>query len=103
MHADMNAVYDWPFDAAHSRGATEIDVLDIHGVPHSEQCDPGIYPSFFLDHGRPAGQKAFLDTFRNYITGGDTADVGRLSHRVLHAAMLRHPAAGCVQRPVSKK
>ena len=70
----MNSVYDWPFDKTHGKGATNIDVLDIHGVPHAEQCDPGIYPSFFLDHGREAGQAAFLDMFRTYIKGGDTAD-----------------------------
>jgi hypothetical protein len=70
----MNSVYDWPFDAAHGKGAHNIDVLDIHGNPHAEQCDPGIYPSFFLDHGRPAGQAAFLDTFKKYVQGGDTAD-----------------------------
>lgn len=70
----MNSVYDWPFDKTHGKGATNIDVLDIHGVPHAEQCDPGIYPSFFLDHGREAGQAAFLDIFRTYIKGGDTAD-----------------------------
>ena len=38
----MNAVYDWPFDKTHGKGAEEIDVLDIHGVPHAEQCDPGL-------------------------------------------------------------
>ena len=56
------------------RGAQNIDVLNIHGTPHAEQSDPGIYPSFFLDHGRTAGQAAFLDIFRKYIQGGDTAD-----------------------------
>ena len=66
--------YDWPFDLTHGKGAQNVDVLDIHGKPHAEQCDPGIYPSFFLDHGRPAGQAAFLDIFRKYIQGGDTAD-----------------------------
>ena len=77
----MNAVYDWPFDKAHGRGAVNIDILDVNGVPHAEQCDPGIYPSFFLDHGREAGQDAFLDTFRTYIKGGDTADgVSRASN-----------------------
>ena len=44
----MNSVYDWPFDATHGQGALNIDVLDIYGNPHAEQCDPGIYPSFFL-------------------------------------------------------
>ena len=69
-------VYDWPFDATHGKGAANIDVLDIHGVPHSEQCDPGIFPSFFLDHGRPAGQAAFLDIFRKHIAGGDSSADG---------------------------
>ena len=40
----MNSVYDWPFDATHGLGAAHIDVLDIHGQPHAEQCDPGVYP-----------------------------------------------------------
>ena len=70
----MNSVYDWPFDATHGLGAENIDVLDINGNPHMERCDPGIYPSFFLDHGRPAGQAAFQNIFKKYIAGGDTAD-----------------------------
>lgn len=69
----MNSVYDWPFDATHGLGAENIDVLDIHGKPHVEQCDPGIYPSFFIDHGRPAGQQAFLNIFKKYILN-DSAD-----------------------------
>ena len=63
----MNSVYDWPFDAAHAKHA---DVLDINGHPHAEQCDPGIYPSFFLDHGRQAGQEAFQAIFQKYIVDG---------------------------------
>jgi hypothetical protein len=66
----MNTVYDWPFDAAHALGAENIDVLDINGQPHVELCDPGIYPSFFIDHGRPAGQAAFQHIFRKYIVDG---------------------------------
>jgi len=66
----MNSVYDWPFDATHALGAQNIDVLDIHGKPHVEQCDPGIFPSFFLDHGRPAGQAAFLSIFKKHIISG---------------------------------
>lgn len=70
--ADMNAVYDWPFDAAHA-GGNSVDVLDIHGNPHTEQCDPGIFPSFFLDYGRLAGRQAFLNAVEKYIVNG-TAD-----------------------------
>lgn len=66
----MNGVYDWPFDAAHGLGAQEIDVLDINGVPHAETCDPGIYPSFLLDYGRPAGRNAFLGAIRKYVVNG---------------------------------
>jgi hypothetical protein len=66
----MNTVYDWPFDATHGLGAENIDVLDIHGKPHTEMCDPGIYPSFFLDHGRPQGQAAFQNIFQKYIVDG---------------------------------
>ena len=71
----MNAVYDWPYDAAHGGGAENVDVLDIHGVPHAEQCDPGIYPSFFLDYGRPAGRAAFLDAVEKYIVNGSADGV----------------------------
>ena len=39
----MHSVYDWPFDAAH--GGDAVDVLDIHGVAHAQQCDPLLYPS----------------------------------------------------------
>ena len=70
----MNTVYDWPFDATHGLGAQNVDVLDIHGNPHMEQCDPGIYPSFFLDHGRPAGQQAFLNIFRKHILNSSGCD-----------------------------
>jgi len=66
----MNSVYDWPFDAAHADGA---DVKDIHGVPHAEQCDPGIFPSYFRDYGQAAGRRAFLGAMEKYIVNG-TAD-----------------------------
>lgn len=45
-----NTIYDWPFDLAHA-GGDAVDVLDIHGMPHMESCDPGIFPSFFYDYG----------------------------------------------------
>ena len=70
----MNAVYDWPYDAAHA-GGNAVDVLDIHGVPHAEQCDPGIYPSFFLDYGREAGRAAFLNAVDKYIVKGSADGV----------------------------
>merc|ERR1719305_865343 len=66
----MNAVYDWPFDAAHAPGAEAVDVLDVNGVPHTEVCDPGIYPSYLLDYGRPAGREAFLGAVRKYVVHG---------------------------------
>ena len=68
----MNSVYDWPYDAAHA-GGNAVDLLDVNGVPHAEQCDPGIYPSFFLDYSRPAGRAAFLHAVEKYILNG-TAD-----------------------------
>jgi hypothetical protein len=70
----MNAVYDWPFDAAHA-GGNSIDVLDINGKPHIEQCDPGIYPSYFLDFGRQAGRDAFVNIFQKYIVDGSADGV----------------------------
>eukprot|EP00040_Diaphanoeca_grandis_P009453 m.48910 g.48910 ORF g.48910 m.48910 type:complete len:414 (-) comp20888_c0_seq1:86-1327(-) len=66
----MNGVYDWPFDAAHGGGATSVDVCDIHGVPHAEESDPGIYPSFLLDYGREAGRQAFLNAVQRYVVDG---------------------------------
>merc|ERR1719198_1407308 len=71
-----NTVYNWPFNAEQRLGAAEIDLLDIHGVPHAEQCDPGLYPSYFWDHGRQSGRDAFLSTFRNYIANASTATDG---------------------------
>jgi hypothetical protein len=71
-HAMMyaNSVYDWPFDKQHARGSHHIDVLDVDGVPHAEQCDPGLFPSYFIDHGREAGRLAFLQTFHDVIVHG---------------------------------
>lgn len=69
----MNAVYDWPFDAAHAGGAEEVDVVDVHGKPHVEVCDPGIYPSYLLDYGREAGRKAFTNAVERYVAN-DAAD-----------------------------
>eukprot|EP01051_Picozoa_sp_SAG22_P011177 SAG22_NODE_1055_length_5789_cov_3.943234_7_plen_69_part_00 len=65
----MNQVYNWPFDLSHGThgGPTEMNVVDVHGRPHVEQCDPGIFPSFFYDHGREAGREAFLDVIRRNV------------------------------------
>lgn len=65
----MNAVYDWPFDAAHA-GGESVDLLDAHGRPHMEMCDPGIYPSFFRDYSKPAGRKAFVGEIDKYVVKG---------------------------------
>jgi hypothetical protein len=48
----INSVYLWPFDAA-SHLSQAAMVTDVHGNPHMESCDPGIYPSFFYDFGKP--------------------------------------------------
>ena len=48
-------------------------VLDNAGKPHMESCDPGIYPSYFLDFGRKAGAEAWLDIIRTHLVNG-TAD-----------------------------
>jgi hypothetical protein len=66
----MNAVYDWPFDAAHAAGAEATDVLDVNGKPHAEVSDPGIYPSYLLDYGREVGRKAFADSVTRYVVKG---------------------------------
>lgn len=71
-----NSVYNWPFDAELASGVENVAVLDIHGVPHAEKCDPGIYPSYFFDFGREAGREAFLSTFRKYIANTSTATDG---------------------------
>ena len=39
---------DWPFMSTHALG-NAVDVLDVHGKPHEESCDPGIFPSFFIE------------------------------------------------------
>ena len=66
----VNHVYDWPFDLAHAGGAWNVDVVDIHGVPHAEVCDPGIFPSYFTDFGRQAGREAFLSSIRKHVVQG---------------------------------
>jgi hypothetical protein len=65
----MNAVYLWPFDAASALGAAAM-VTDVNGKPHEESCDPGIFPSYFFDFGKPAGSKAWLDIIRTHIVDG---------------------------------
>jgi hypothetical protein len=65
----MNSVYLWPFDAAASLGAAAM-VTDVNGKPHEENCDPGIYPSYFFDYGKPAGAKAWLDIIQKHIVEG---------------------------------
>lgn len=39
----MNSVYLWPFDVASEQGK-EVQLLDVHGEPHMESCDPGDNP-----------------------------------------------------------
>jgi hypothetical protein len=65
----MNSVYLWPFDEASALGADAM-VTDVHGAPHAESCDPGIFPSYFFDYGKPAGAKAWLDIVRRAVVGG---------------------------------
>ena len=65
----MNSVYLWPFDAAAALG-NAVQLLDVHGAPHMESCDPGIFPSFFWDFGRSAAQEAWLRIIRDHILGG---------------------------------
>ena len=65
----MNSVYLWPFDAASAQGKA-VQLLDTQGEPHMESCDPGIYPSYFWDFGRKAGQDAWLDIIRQHIVNG---------------------------------
>jgi len=66
----MNDVYLWPYDAASKLGAKAM-VTDINGKPHMETCDPGVYPSYFWDFGKPAGAAAWLDIVRTHITEGE--------------------------------
>jgi hypothetical protein len=65
----MNSVYLWPFDAASAQG-TEVQLLDVDGNPHMESCDPGIFPSYFWDFSRAAGQRAWLDIISTHIVNG---------------------------------
>jgi len=70
----MNAVYDFPFNREHKLGDA-IDVLDIHGRPHMESCDPGIFPTFFYDFGKEAGQNAWLSIVRRAVVEGSSDGV----------------------------
>jgi hypothetical protein len=65
----MNAVYLWPFDASNAKG-TEVQLLDIHGQPHMETSDPGIFPSYFWDFSRPTGEAAWLAVVERALAGG---------------------------------
>lgn len=56
-------------------GGNEIDVLDIHGRPHMESCDPGIFPSFFYDYSRPAGREAYLSVIERLVVNGSADGV----------------------------
>merc|ERR1719445_675384 len=68
----LNAVYDFPFSRSHS---IKIDLTDIHGKPHMENCDPGIFPSFFFDFGRSVGQQAWLDIIERAVVNGSADGV----------------------------
>ena len=65
----MNSVYLWPFDAASALGSSAM-VTDTNGRPHEENCDPGIFPSYFFDFGKPAGSQSWLDIIRKHIVDG---------------------------------
>lgn len=69
----MNSVYLWPFDAASALGTSAM-VTDVHGKPHEENCDPGIFPSYFFDFGKPAGAKSWLDIIRKHIVQSNVTD-----------------------------
>ena len=40
-----------------------------------ESCDPGIFPSYFIDFGRPTGQQAWLDIIRTHVVNGSADGV----------------------------
>ena len=65
----MNAVYLWPFDASNAKGH-EVQLLDIHGQPHMETADPGLFPSYFWDFSRPSGEAAWLAVVERALAGG---------------------------------
>lgn len=65
----LNSVYLWPFDKASSLG-DEVKLLDVHGRPHAENCDPGIFPSFFWSWDRPAGRAAWQATVNRTVLDG---------------------------------
>ena len=50
-------------------------MLDIHGNPHMESCDPGIFPSFFYDYGKPVGRQAYLDIIERAVVNGSADGV----------------------------
>eukprot|EP00662_Eupelagonemidae_sp_cell21_P046748 gene46748-9814_t len=52
------------------RGMEEILLYGTDGTVHAETNDGGIYPSYFLDFGKPAGRDAFLSVFTDYIANG---------------------------------
>ena len=47
----------------------------MHGKPHEENCDPGIFPSYFFDFGKAAGARAWLDIIRKHIVNGEADGV----------------------------
>ena len=63
------SVYLWPFDAASGQGSA-VQLLDTSGSPHMESCDPGIYPSYFWDFTRKAGQAAWLQIIKDHLVNG---------------------------------
>lgn len=65
----LNSVYLWPFDATAALGSPVMVVAE-DGQPHAENCDPGIYPSYFWGWNRPAGQAAWLATVNRTILAG---------------------------------
>lgn len=71
----LNTDYLWPFDLLAAGAATttttnagtnnagtnvDIRILDIHGNPHVETCDPGLFPSYLYDYSKPAAVAAWV-------------------------------------------
>ena len=69
----LNSVYLWPFDKSSGQGDT-VKVLDVHGKPHAENCDPGVFPSFFWGWDKPAGKAAWMATVNRTILVENGAD-----------------------------
>jgi hypothetical protein len=65
----LNSIYLWPFDQSEALG-DDVKVLDVHGAPHAENCDPGIYPSYFWGWDRAPGRDAWLATINRTILNG---------------------------------